>query len=42
MAMRGVEKQASKTTTAAFTGEFLRDESRRREFLNQIGHSKEG
>lgn len=40
MAMRGVEKQASRTTTTAFTGEFLREESRRREFLSQIRDSK--
>ncbi len=36
MAMRGVEKQASQTTTTAFTGLFLGDRDLRREFLVQI------
>jgi GTP cyclohydrolase I len=33
MAMRGVEKQASQTTTTAFTGDYRRDPHRRKEFL---------
>jgi GTP cyclohydrolase I len=33
MAMRGVEKQASRTTTTAFTGDYQRDPNRRKEFL---------
>lgn len=40
MAMRGVEKQASQTTTTAFTGDYQRDPNRRREFLALIGESK--
>ena len=36
MAMRGVEKQASQTTTTAFTGDFQRDERRRKEFLSLL------
>ncbi len=36
MAMRGVEKQSSRTTTQAFTGEFLRNADLRREFLSQV------
>jgi len=36
MQMRGVQKQNSVTTTSAFTGEFLKD-STRREFLSLIG-----
>lgn len=36
MAMRGVEKQASQTTTTAFTGEFSRDRGLRKEFLSLL------
>jgi GTP cyclohydrolase I len=36
MAMRGVEKQSSRTTTQAFTGEFQRNAELRREFLAQV------
>ncbi len=36
MAMRGVEKQSSHTTTQAFTGEFQRNADLRREFLSQV------
>ncbi len=36
MAMRGVEKQASKTTSTAFTGEFQRNPELRREFISLI------
>ncbi len=36
MAMRGVEKQSSRTATQAFTGEFLTDPHRRREFLEKV------
>jgi len=36
MAMRGVEKQSSRTTTQAFTGEFQRNPDLRREFLSQV------
>jgi len=36
MAMRGVEKQSSRTTTQAFTGEFQRNADLRREFLAQV------
>ncbi|MCG9911213.1 MAG: GTP cyclohydrolase I FolE [Flavobacteriales bacterium] len=36
MQMRGVEKQNSSTTTSAFVGEFLSDQSTRREFLSLI------
>ncbi|MGC8763629.1 MAG: GTP cyclohydrolase I FolE [Acidobacteriota bacterium] len=36
MAMRGVEKQSSRTTTHAFTGEFRTREDLRREFLLQV------
>jgi len=36
MQMRGVEKQNSSTTSSAFTGLFLRNDSTRREFINLI------
>ena len=36
MAMRGVQKQNSVTTTSAFTGEFLNNEKTRTEFLRLI------
>lgn len=36
MAMRGVEKQNSATTTSAFTGEFLNNTATRKEFINLI------
>jgi GTP cyclohydrolase I len=34
--MRGVEKQNSSTTTSAFVGEFLTNQTTRREFLSLI------
>ena len=36
MQMRGIQKQNSVTTTSAFTGEFLKDPTRK-EFINLIG-----
>lgn len=36
MAMRGVEKQNSSTTTSAFTGLFLSNDSTRKEFINLV------
>lgn len=39
MAMRGVQKQNSSTTTSAFTGLFLKNDSTRKEFINLV-HSK--
>lgn len=36
MQMRGVEKQNSTTTTSAFTGIFLENDSSRKEFINLI------
>jgi GTP cyclohydrolase I len=36
MQMRGIQKQNSSTTTSAFTGEFLKD-STRKEFISLIG-----
>ena len=36
MQMRGVEKQNSSTTTSAFVGEFLTNQTTRREFLSLI------
>ncbi|MFA5575152.1 MAG: GTP cyclohydrolase I FolE [Brumimicrobium sp.] len=36
MQMRGVEKQNSYTTTSAFTGIFLKNDSTRKEFINLI------
>lgn len=36
MAMRGVQKQNSVTTTSAFTGEFLKNDKTRAEFLNLL------
>lgn len=38
MAMRGIQKQNSVTTTSDFTGEFLNKEKTRTEFLNLISH----
>lgn len=37
MAMRGVQKQNSVTTTSAFTGCFLKDNRTREEFVHMIG-----
>ena len=37
MVMRGIQKQNSVTTTSAFTGEFLNNESTRQEFISLIG-----
>jgi len=37
MAMRGIEKQSSVTTTSDFTGAFLNDPKTREEFLHLIG-----
>ncbi|MCK5823590.1 MAG: GTP cyclohydrolase I FolE [Bacteroidales bacterium] len=37
MQMRGVQKQNSVTTTSAFTGEFLKSNSTRQEFMHLIG-----
>lgn len=42
MAMRGVEKQSSRTTTHAFTGEFRNREDLRREFLLQVRSANGG
>jgi len=36
MQMRGIQKQNSKTTTSAFTGEFLENPKTREEFINLI------
>ncbi|MBU2019326.1 MAG: GTP cyclohydrolase I FolE [Bacteroidetes bacterium] len=36
MQMRGVQKQNSTTTTSAFTGLFLKNESKRKEFINLV------
>jgi GTP cyclohydrolase IA len=36
MAMRGVQKQNSYTTTSAFTGIFLKNDSTRKEFVNLV------
>ena len=36
MAMRGVQKQNSSTTTSAFTGIFLKNDSTRKEFINLV------
>ena len=41
MAMRGVQKQASQTTTTAFTGAFQRERHLRKEFLALIRSGKE-
>ena len=38
MQMRGVEKQASATTTSAFSGDFLKDTRTREEFLTLISN----
>jgi len=38
MQMRGVEKQNSTTTTSAFTGIFLKNDSTRKEFINLVQH----
>ncbi len=37
MAMRGIEKQSSVTTTSDFTGAFLNNSTTRKEFLHLIG-----
>lgn len=37
MVMRGIQKQNSVTTTSAFTGEFLNNNSTREEFIHLIG-----
>jgi GTP cyclohydrolase I len=37
MAMRGIQKQNSVTTTSAFTGEFLNNLNTREEFIHLIG-----
>ena len=37
MQMRGIQKQNSVTTTSAFTGVFLKQQSTREEFMNIIG-----
>ncbi len=42
MAMRGVSKQQSVTTTRAFTGEFLSNQRLRKEFLDAAGRGKDG
>jgi len=39
MQMRGVQKQNSTTTTSAFTGQFLKNDATRKEFVNLI-HAK--
>jgi GTP cyclohydrolase I len=36
MQMRGVQKQNSVTTTSAFTGLFLTNDSTRKEFINLV------
>jgi GTP cyclohydrolase IA len=36
MQMRGVQKQNSVTTTSAFTGLFMNNESTRKEFINLV------
>ncbi|MFA7116919.1 MAG: GTP cyclohydrolase I FolE [Bacteroidales bacterium] len=38
MQMRGVQKQNSVTTTSAFSGNFLKDQKTRNEFLTLISH----
>lgn len=40
MQMRGVQKQHSVTTTSAFTGEFLKNEKTRQEFINLVRTNK--
>lgn len=42
MAMRGVAKQQSVTTTRAFTGEFLSNPQLRKEFLDEAGRDSDG
>jgi GTP cyclohydrolase I len=42
MAMRGVEKQGSATTTTAFRGEFEGNQNRREEFLRLVQLNGEG
>ncbi len=39
MMMRGVQKQNSSTTTSSFTGEFMTNDSTRKEFLQLIANS---
>jgi len=40
MQMRGVQKQHSVTTTSAFTGEFLKNEKTRQEFISLVRSSR--
>lgn len=40
MQMRGVQKQHSVTTTSAFTGEFLKNEKTRQEFISLVRSNK--
>lgn len=40
MQMRGVQKQASMTTTSAFTGEFLENDKTRKEFIQLIRNNR--
>jgi GTP cyclohydrolase IA len=40
MQMRGVQKQHSITTTSSFTGEFLKNEKTRQEFISLVRSSK--
>jgi len=40
MQMRGVQKQASMTTTSAFTGEFLENDKTRKEFIQLIKNNR--
>lgn len=40
MQMRGVQKQHSTTTTSAFTGEFLKNEKTRQEFISLVKASR--
>jgi len=40
MQMRGVQKQHSITTTSAFTGEFLKNEKTRQEFISLVRSSR--
>jgi GTP cyclohydrolase I len=40
MQMRGVQKQNSSTTSSAFTGVFLENDSTRKEFMHLISNSR--
>ncbi|HTA28033.1 MAG TPA: GTP cyclohydrolase I, partial [Bacteroidia bacterium] len=40
MQMRGVQKQHSITTTSSFTGEFLKNEKTRQEFISLVKASR--